>query len=135
MRAVLDTNVVVSGIHWAGPSEEVLRAWFLGKFELVSSKPIIDEFLAVMEDFEIPMSPDDILWWKSLITQKSSLVEPNMTVNVVTRDSDDNKFIEAALEGKAEYIVSLDKDLLDLGTHEGIKIVPPKAFLAILSES
>ncbi|MBI2142992.1 putative toxin-antitoxin system toxin component, PIN family [Candidatus Woesearchaeota archaeon] len=135
MRIVLDTNVVVSGIHWPGPSENVLRAWFLEKFELVSSVPIVDEFVAVMEKFEIPMDPYDILWWKSLIVQKSIVVEPKVNVNVVTRDPKDNKFFDSALEGKADYIISLDKDLLDVGAYGGIKIITPFRFLAILSQS
>lgn len=135
MRAVIDTNVLVSGIHWAGPSEDVLHAWFLGKFELVSSAQIVGEFVAVMEKFEIPMNPDDILWWKSLIVQNSAVVEPEVTVDVVARDPEDNKFIEAALKGKAEYIISLDKDLLDVGSYQGIKIITPKSFLSILSKA
>lgn len=132
MRAVLDTNVFISGIHWSGESEEVLRHWFLGRFELISSMPIIDEIIDTLMSFEVPMSAEDISWWKSLLVEKSVIVSPKESVNVVTRDTEYNKFIEAALEGLAECIVSLDKDLLDIGTYSGIKILRPNAFLGLL---
>ena len=132
MRAVLDTNVFISGIHWPGYSEKVLRHWFLGSFELVSSMPIIDEIIDTLTSFEVPMSAEDILWWKSLLLEKSVVVMPKEKVNVVARDAEDNKFIEAALEGHAECIVSLDKDLLIIGSYRGIKIVRPNAFLGLL---
>jgi predicted nucleic acid-binding protein len=59
MRAVLDTNILLSGIHWPGIPEKVLRAWFSGKFELVASLPIIDELMDILISFKIPLSPDD----------------------------------------------------------------------------
>ena len=45
IRAVLDTNIFVSGIHWTGASEKVLHHWVEEKFVLVSSLPIIDEII------------------------------------------------------------------------------------------
>ena len=54
-RAVLDTNVFVSGIHWTGASEKVLRAWMEGKFVLISSLPIIDEIVRVLMSFKVPL--------------------------------------------------------------------------------
>jgi len=104
MRIVLDTNVFVSGIHWAGSSEKVLRAWMNEDFELVSSLPIIEELIRILLSFKIPLDPEDISWWESLILEKSILVIPTEKVDVV-KDPEDNKFIEAALEGKADYIV------------------------------
>ena len=99
MRAVLDTNIFVSGIHWSGASEKVLRAWFLDNFKLISSTDIVDEFVKTMISFKVPMKIEDILWWESLILEKSELVMPRKKVNAVKDDPDDDKFIEAALEG------------------------------------
>lgn len=53
MRVVLDTNIFVSGIHWSGDSEKILRAWLLNKFWLVSSTEIIDEFVNTMVSLDI----------------------------------------------------------------------------------
>lgn len=61
------------------------------------------------------------------------MVSPKKRITVV-RDSTDNKIIEAAVEGKCEYIVTGDKDLLVLGKYKNIKIVSPKEFLEEFSE-
>jgi len=53
--AVLDTNIFVSGIHWTGTSEKILRVWMEGKFVLVSSLPIIDEIVRVLMSFKVPL--------------------------------------------------------------------------------
>ena len=128
MRAVLDTNVFVSRIHWSGASEKVLRLWFLGKFKLISSAETIEEFVKIITSFKIPMKTEEILWWESLILEKSELVVPNEKITIVKDDPDDNKFIEAALEGKAEYIVTRDKHLLKIKEFKGIKIITPEEF-------
>ncbi|MBI2151296.1 putative toxin-antitoxin system toxin component, PIN family [Candidatus Woesearchaeota archaeon] len=132
IRAVLDTNVFVSGIHWTGASKKVLRAWMEGKFLLVSSLPIIDEIIRVLMAFKVPLEPEDISWWESLILEKSSLVFPVEHLTVVKNDPDDDKFIEAAVEGNARYIVSQDKHLLNIKEYSGIKILHPDEFLELL---
>ena len=131
MRVVLDTNVFISGIHWTGASEKVLRAWMNEKFELVSSLPIIDELVMILMSFKIPLEPEDISWWESLILEKYVIVIPTEKINVVS-DPDDNKFVEAAMEGKADYIVSQDKHLLILKGYCGIKVLHPDEFLKSL---
>ncbi|MEK6905247.1 MAG: putative toxin-antitoxin system toxin component, PIN family [Nanoarchaeota archaeon] len=132
MRVVLDTNVFVSGIHWAGSSEKILRAWIEGKFELVSSLPIIEEIVRILANFKLPLDADDISWWESLILEKSLVVVPSEEVDIVKNDPDDNKFIEAALEAQAEYIISQDKHLLLIKEYRGIKIVHPDDFSELL---
>ncbi len=133
MRVVLDTNVFISGIHWKGDSERVLKAWMNEDFDLVSSFPIIRELVRILVDFKVPLSYSEISWWESLILERSILVVPTEEVDIVT-DPDDNKFVEAALEGKAEYVVSQDKHLLVLEEFRGIKFVHPKDFLEIISK-
>ncbi|MBI1968495.1 putative toxin-antitoxin system toxin component, PIN family [Candidatus Woesearchaeota archaeon] len=132
VRAVLDTNIFVSGIHWTGASEKVVRSWMEEKFVLVSSLPIIDEIVRVLMAFKVPLEPEDIFWWESLILEKSSLVFPVEHLEVVKNDSDDDKFIEAAVEGKAQYIVSQDKHLLNIMEYKQIKILHPDEFLRML---
>ena len=131
MRVVWDTNVFVSGIHWAGSSEKILRAWMDREFELVSSLPIIEELLRILMSFKVPLEPDDISWWESLILEKSIIVVPAEKLDIVT-DPDDNKFVEAALEGEAKYIVSQDKHLLILKKYHGVNVLHPNEFLKLL---
>ena len=131
MKAVLDTNVFVSGIHWSGASEKVLRLWFLNKFKLISSTETVGEFVKIMTSFKVPMKIEDILWWESLILEKSELVVPTKKIDIVKDDPDDNKFIEAALEGKADYIVTQDNHLLKIKEFKGIKITIPEGFVKL----
>ncbi|MCH7568056.1 MAG: putative toxin-antitoxin system toxin component, PIN family [Nanoarchaeota archaeon] len=129
MRVVLDTNVFISGIHWSGSSEKILHAWFDDKFELISSEETIEEIAETLANFKIPLPKDDILHWISIIAGKSILVKPETSLDIIKDDPDDNKFLEIALEGKADYIVSQDKHLLKLKEFEGIKILSPDEFL------
>ena len=103
-----------------------------GKFVLVSSMPIIDEIVRVLMAFKVPLEPEDISWWESLILEKSSLAFPVEHFTVVKNDPDDDKFIEAAVEGNAQYIVSQDKHLLNIKDYNEIKILHPDKFLKLL---
>ena len=76
----------------------------------------------------MPLDADDIAWWESLIIEKSMLVVPTKKLKVVS-DPDDDKFVEAAVEGKANVIISQDKHLLSLKNYKDIKIITPETFL------
>ena len=78
------------------------------------------------------MGAEEIHFWESLILEKTVLAIPKTKVNAVKDDPDDNKFIEAALEGKADYIISQDKHLLKLKEFRKIKIIIPDEFVKLL---
>ena len=80
---------------------------------------------------EIQNLPDLQLILKAL--SKTTSVKPERRIEI-SRDSKDNKFLEAAVSGKADYIISEDKDLLDLKEFEGIKIVDIESFLKIIND-
>ncbi len=128
MRVVLDTNVFVSGIHWSGVSKKILYAWRTKQFLLVASFPIIEEISKTLTNFRIPLPAEDILEWERIIVQNAILVEPSEKFDIVKEDPDDNKFIEAAVAGNAEYIITQDKHLLKIKEFKGIKIITPKEF-------
>ncbi len=133
MKAVLDTNVFLSGIHWTGASHKVLREWFKGTFTLVSSPQINEELFRQLRDFKIQMPIEEILWWERYIIEKSVLVIPTRKIELVKKYPDDSKFIETAVEGNADYIVTQDKHLLEFRVYGCIQIVIPKKFLEILN--
>ena len=135
MKVILDTNVIVSGIFWKGASEKVLYAWADDKFKLVISSGIITEIIKTLMNFKIKLPFDDILLWLSVLLWKAELVEPEERVDVIKDDPDDNKFIEAAIEGNAGYIVSQDKHLLNIKEYKGIKIILRKDFLEVLKDN
>lgn len=134
MRAVIDTNVFISGIHWTGDSEKILFMWRDKKFELISSIKIIEEITESLKNFKIPLSIEDIYMWEKMILENSLLVEPEEKIEIVKDDSDDNKFVEAAIAGKADYIITQDNHLLKIKEFRGIKILTPKQFLDILKK-
>lgn len=131
MRVVLDTNIFVSGIFWKGSSNDVLIFWEEGKFTLITSLDTISEIITVLGDFKVRMPDDAIREWIELIVEKSEIVEPTERIDIVKDDPEDNIFIEAAIAGNADYLVSQDKHLLKLKEFREIKIVTPEEFIKL----
>lgn len=127
MRAVLDTNVFVSGVYWRGAPHDVLIAWEVGRFDVVASREILDEYSRVLE--EVERAPEDRARWEAVLGDRVYMVEPTEEIDAVPADPDDNKFLAAAVEAVAEFVVSGDKHLLALGSFRGIRILTPAAFL------
>ena len=128
MKIVLDTNVFISGIFWKGASNKVIFNWKEGKFTLVTSLEAISEIIKVLKDFKIKLPDDMIREWVDLIVRNSIIVEPKEKINIVKDDPKDNIFIETAVAGNVEYIISQDKHLLKLKEFRGIKIITPEEF-------
>ena len=136
MRVVLDTNVVVSAALILGGNEDrILRAWQRGAFDLVVSRAILAEIGRALLYEKLRkfrwMSGAEIVALLELLGQESILVPGRVTVTE-SRDPADDKFLAAAIEGSAGYLVSGDKDLLTVKPPRGIRIVRPAAFLEIL---
>jgi len=141
MRAVLDTNVVVSGvIKEEGSSGQILRLFFQErKFIAVTSLDILAEIREVLRRDKIrkyhAWTDEQIDTFVAFLYTQSIVTEGQLTVDIVTRDREDNKFLACAQEGNADYIVTGDNDLLQVNSYEGTRIIPPAAFLAILKSS
>src|SRR3989338_23863 len=111
MKTILDTNVFISGIFWKGASNKVILNWKEGKFTLVTSLEAVSEIIKVLKDFKIKLSDDMIKEWVDLIVRNSIIVEPKEKISIVKDDPKDNIFIETAVAGNADYIVTQDKHL------------------------
>lgn len=136
MRVVIDTGVFVSAlIRPQGRTGAVLRALKENRFTLIYSTDILVEIIDVLgrEKFrnKYQITPDDIATLIDLIRLRGELVIPSQKVSAC-RDPKDDIFLEAALEGNAEYIVSGDFDLLDMKSYEKIAILRVSEFLARL---
>lgn len=136
MRAVLDTNVIVSATLIQGGNEDrILRAWVDGAFELVLSPQILDEMGRVLSYPKLKkarwMTGEETVALLRSLALESVLVPGRVTVEV-SRDPEDNKFLEAAIEARARYVVTGDRDLLDVKAYRGVQIVTPAAFLKVL---
>lgn len=132
MRVVLDTNIFVSGIHWDGNSRKILNAWLDMKLEVIISFDIIEEITRTLKNFRIPLVEHDIELWESLLLETSFFVFPEDHFDVVKNDADDNKFVDAAVEGHAQFIISQDKHLLNIKEFGEIKVVHPNEFVQLL---
>ena len=129
MRIVLDANVVISGIFWGGPPQQILKRWLEGKLTLVMSAQILAEYQDVLRRMTKGGHGGEIYAkWNHYLTELSEFVEP-LQVAVVCRDAGDQKYLEAAAGGRVRALVSGDKDLAVLKVIEGIPILTPRAFL------
>ena len=128
MRVVLDANVVVSGIFWSGPPQKILKRWLEGELTLLVSGPILAEYGDVLRRMAGNQGGALFAKWNRLLTELSEFVEPQRLC-VVCRDPEDNKYLEAAVGGRAQALVSGDKDLVVLKAIEGVPILTPRAFL------
>jgi uncharacterized protein len=136
LRAVIDTNILVSGlIRKQGLPGQVLRRLRDGDFSIIYSVPIMVEVVDVLSRPQIQrkyqVMSDDITALINLVRLRGELVSPNRKIDTC-RDPKDNRFLEAAIEGNADMIVSGDKDLLDLVDFETIPIISTAEFLARL---
>ena len=136
MKVALDTNILVSGTFWTGDSFRILDMIDKGKLKHVSSKELINEYYKVISSDEIIDKIKDKKLIMLKVVQKvisnSKIVEPSVKLNIIKEDPDDNKVLECAKEGKADYIITNDSHLIKLKEFEGIKIVTPLQFLKIL---
>ena len=123
LKVVSDTNTLISAVISNGNEYQILRLVKLKKVQLVLSYEILWEFEDVIKRQKFGFSKEQIEKALEQVKSISKIVEPNIKLEVIKEDPDDNKVIECASEGKADYIVSGDNHLLDLKKYEGIKIV------------
>ena len=128
MRVVVDTNVLVSGIFWSGPPQEILLKWVMGEFSILVSQDILLEYSLTIERIGQIYGKDTYLEWIGYLKKFCEVVEP-VKMGVACRDPDDEKFLEAAIGGKADFIISGDKDILSLEDIHGIPILSPRKFI------
>ena len=136
-RAVLDANVYVSAcIRPEGPPGQIVERFFRdAAFEIVLSADIVEEVLRALAYPKVRKvvrtKSDPELWFEDILVL-AQLIAGEYKISRVTEDPDDDKYIAAAIEGRALFVVSGDPDLLSVGEHQGVRIVTPRAFLDLL---
>lgn len=137
IRAVLDTNILVSVVinTTSSVASEIYQSCKEKRFLLIISSSILSEADDVLRRKRVmkshKRSTQELQEIIREMTDVSSIVSGRIKIDLV-RDPDDNKIISVASEGKADYIVSRDRDLLDLKEYLGIKIITPEKFMGIL---
>ena len=128
-KLVLDTNVIISAILFGGKPRIFFEAILEGKCKNGISDPILEEVKNVLESNKFQFSSEithEII--HELITI-SEFVNPSISVNVLEKDPDDNKVLECALGHSADYIITGDIHLLEIGEYQNIKILTSAEFL------
>lgn len=130
LRIVLDTNTLISAVGWKGSPRKILDLCINGKLRIIISKEILDEFIDVIfrPKFNFLKDENKLTIIRAIISI-SDFVEPDIELDIIKEDRNDNKFLECALIGKADLIISGDKHLLNLKEFEGIIIVNSTKFL------
>lgn len=132
IRVVADTNIYISAILFGGKPEEIRKLARQGTIELLVSETILAEIAGVLKrkfdwsDWQISEVIKDIRSITTLITPVSSL-------SVIKEDEPDNRVLECAAEGKAQYIVTGDEHHLQpLKEFRRITILNSAQFLELL---
>jgi putative PIN family toxin of toxin-antitoxin system len=138
MRAVIDTNILVSAlIRPQGTVGPVLLRLRQGDYTLLYAWKSLEELIDVLSRPRIRdkyhLTDQDIQTVVGLILLCGEEVTPTERITMC-RDPKDDKFLEIALAGEADVIVSGDQDLLALHPFAGIPIVAPSTFLRMLDE-
>lgn len=126
-RIVPDTNIIISSVFWSGKPYKVISLGLEGEYQLITSPEIIDETVDKLRNkFQFP--EDKIKEQTNILLSLFHLVSPITKLDIV-RDKSDNKIIECALDGKADFIVTGDPDLLSMKNFKSIKIMNADEFL------
>jgi hypothetical protein len=138
VKAVLDTNCLVSALlKPLGPSGQIVEQWRARTFELTVSPDTLTELVDVLHRPHIinkhPIRESDIQDYIRLLLTRAEVAPGLLVLDAVPDDPKDNHILVAAMETSCEYIVSGDRHLLDLHEFQGIQIVTPREFLALLA--
>jgi uncharacterized protein len=128
MKLVVDTNVFVSGVFFAGSPYKVLEAWRRGRVTLVVSPEILEEYERVGQELANGFPLVDMGPILELLALKAEMVEAPPLKEQVCSDPDDDKFLACAMAGGAKVICSGDKALRRTTGFAGIEVVSPREF-------
>lgn len=134
IRAVLDANVLVSGIAFRrGVQAAILDHWVARTFVLVLSTMLLKETRSTLDkDFFVERFVAGFEGDVYEALRRAEITNLTTTVTGIATHPEDDLVLSAAVSGKADFLVTGDKQLLKLGAFEGIRIVDSRTFLDIL---
>ncbi len=140
VKIVIDSNVFANAL-FGGKSKEIFKLVDKEVVKLILSDKIFAEYSALIEYPKIKEKVDSLLFYSLLyeIYKKANFFEIQEKFNLC-RDEEDNKFLDTVYSSKADCLITLDKDLLDLRNehkefqvkNHKFKILRPKEFLEFL---
>ena len=129
MRVVADTNVLISALLFGGVSDQVFLAGLRGEIQLITSDPLLKELERVLKNkFKL-----DVHFVREVIDEVrnvAEVVEVSSHIDVISHPDEDNRVLECAVDGRADFIVTGDtRHILTLKEYRGIKILSPSEFI------
>ncbi len=140
IRAVLDVNVLVSAlISPRGTPARILNLWREEAFAVMVSEPVLAELERVLSRPSFArkygLTPAHATALLRGLRRFAIVTPGEHEVSAVAPDPDDDALLSCAVEGEADYLVAGDKGLLSLGSHEGVAIISPAAFVKAVAAS
>ncbi len=130
-RIVIDTNVLISAMVFGGKPRQILDLLSEQLVIVIIAEEIVTELRRkILTKF--PEFIEDLNRVELLLKRDAVFIKLGMLHINISRDPDDNKFIESAIIGKCSFIVTGDKDLLELKSYADVKILRPAEFLKIM---
>jgi putative PIN family toxin of toxin-antitoxin system len=131
MKVVIDTNIFVSSFFGGNP-RRIIDLWKKGEITLCLSKDILDEYTEVLQRIRLK-DEREIEELLSLFAEGFNILFTTKTpkIKVVQGDPDDDKFIECAVALRAEFVITGDRSIRDLGEYMGVRMLTPQQFLKI----
>ena len=126
MKVFVDTNVLVAAVATRGLCADVFRA-VLASHELVVSRQVLDEVRRVLR-LKMHVSPGPVADFVRLLRQEAEVAPPARLPGIELKDRDDLPILRAAIAAGAEVFVTGDRELVELGSVEGMRVVSPRQF-------
>ena len=133
MRIVLDSNVIIAAFASKGLCHSLLESC-IGNQEIILCEQIIIETYEKLQK-KIKIQDKIIQKLIGFLRNHSTIIKPQDVDPDYCRDKNDLMVLGTAMSGNAEYIISGDKDLLDIKTFKNIPIVNPRSFWEILKKN
>ena len=131
-RLVVDTNLLVSALLFDGYVSRLVGLLETGDVRLLVSRPILEEYLRVLGYQKFRLQETEINFLTNEYILRFAETVNVVEMRQVSIDKDDDKFVECALAGLADAVISGDKHLLTLGTVDGIPILTLRTFISEL---
>jgi hypothetical protein len=138
MIVVLDTNVIISGLlSETGSPAQIIRRWEAGDFDVAVSPALLSEldralkYPRVAQYLKFTKEQTSDFFRRYALT--ANMIEPRVGLDVIRNDPGDNRVLECAVGGNANFIVSGDKHVLDIKEYLGIVVLSPAEFLRLLA--
>jgi uncharacterized protein len=133
LRAVLDTNILVSAVISDGKARTLLKNGIAGKYRIVTSDLILNELAVVLCRPKFKTGKEEIQRITAALSRTADIITVKTKIEIVKDDPKDDMVIETAIDGGANLIVSGDNHLLAIGTFREIEIVTIEKMLEYLN--